>query len=139
MEDRWCNACGVKFTPRAQSPGQTYCALPQCQRARKQVWQQAKRRSDPDYSANQAKAQSDWVKRNPDYWRSYRQANPDYALRNRSSQNLRNTARRIAKSDASIEGITLKDGLYRLQLMEPSTESEKVVLVRLTVLGTLKR
>ena len=61
MEDRWCNACGIKFSPRAQSPHQAYCAQPDCQRERKRVWQQAKRRSDPDYTVNQSKSQQTTV------------------------------------------------------------------------------
>ncbi len=135
MEDRWCNACGCKFTPRAQSPKQTYCPLAECQQTRKQVWQQAKRRSDPDYSANQAKAQADWGRKHPDYWRSYRASNPDYTQGNRSNQQIRNAARRIAKSDASIDAILLQDGIYRLQLMGAKADSDKVMLVRLTILG----
>jgi hypothetical protein len=135
MEGRWCTSCGVKFTPRAQSPAQTYCPLTECQRMRKRVWQQAKRRSDPDYSANQSKAQADWARKNPDYWRSYRAANPEYTQGNRSSQQIRNATRRIAKSDASIDAILLQDGIYRLQPIGAEADSGKVILVRLTILG----
>lgn len=135
MEDRWCNSCGVKFTPRAQSPGQTYCPLAECQQTRKQVWQQAKRRSDPDYSANQAKAQADWTRKNPDYWRSYRTSNPEYAQSNRVNQRGRNAARRIAKKDASTESAALQDGIYRLQLIAADSHHDKEILVRLTILG----
>jgi uncharacterized Zn finger protein (UPF0148 family) len=135
MEDRWCSACGVKFTPRAQSPGQTYCPLAQCQRTRKQVWQQVKRRSDPDYSANQAKAQKDWAEKNPDYWRSYRATNPEYVQSNRVKQGSRNAARRIAKMDTSTRPGALSDGIYRLQLIGADAHPDKVVLVRLTILG----
>jgi hypothetical protein len=135
MEDRWCNACGRKFTPRAQSPKQTYCPLAECQQTRKQVWQQAKRRSDPDYSANQSEAQADWARKHPDYWRSYRAANPGYTQGNRSNQQVRNAARRIAKSDASAGAIALQDGIYRLQLIGADANSDKVVLARLTILG----
>lgn len=135
MEDRWCSACGVKFTPRAQAPAQAYCSLAQCQRTRKQVWQQAKRRSDPDYSANQAKAQNDWARKNPDYWRSYREANPEYVHSNRVNQRSRNAARRIAKMDASTSRVSIPDGIYRLQLLGADAEPDKVVLVRLTILG----
>jgi hypothetical protein len=135
MEDRWCNACGCKFTPRAQSPNQTYCSLAECQQTRKQVWQQAKRRSDPDYSANQSGAQADWARKHPDYWRSYRASNPDYTQSNRSNQQIRNAARRIAKSDASTGSGTLQDGIYRLQLIGAEADSGRVILVRLSILG----
>lgn len=72
MEERWCSACGQKFLPRAQCPRQSYCADPSCQKARKLLWQAIKRRSDRDYSANQARANEGWIHRNPDYWKRYR-------------------------------------------------------------------
>lgn len=134
MEDRWCSACGVKFTPRPQSPAQTYCPLAGCQRTRKQVWQQAKRRSDPDYSANQAKAQTDWTRKNPDYWRSYRAKHPEYVQSNRANQRGRNAMRQIAKSDASDGAAPLQEGIYRLQLIGEGASPDKVVLVRLVIL-----
>jgi hypothetical protein len=134
MEDRWCNACGLKFTPRAQSPRQTYCALEECQSIRKQVWQQAKRRSDPDYFENQAKAQSTWAKKNPDYWRSYRASHPEYVKNNRANQRSRNGARQIAKSDASSLTERLPDGIYRLQLMGANHALGSVLVVQLSFL-----
>lgn len=72
MEERWCSACGQKFVPRAQCPRQSYCANSACQKERKLLWQTTKRRSDSDYSANQAKANEAWTNRNPDYWKRYR-------------------------------------------------------------------
>lgn len=72
MEERWCSACGGLFHPRPQCPGQSYCSKDSCQKVRKLLWQRIKRRSDPDYVANQAKANSAWTKRNPEYWRRYR-------------------------------------------------------------------
>lgn len=72
MEERWCSACGELFHPRPQCPGQSYCSKVSCQKERKLLWQRIKRKSDPDYVANQAKANSAWAKRNPDYWRRYR-------------------------------------------------------------------
>lgn len=72
MEERWCSACGQLFSPRAQCPQQSFCSQPACQRARKHLWQRTKRHSDTDYAKNQAKANSAWSKRNPDYWRRYR-------------------------------------------------------------------
>ncbi len=73
MEVRWCSGCGQAFSPRPQSPRQTYCAAEPCQRERKLLWQKTKRRSDEDYVANQTKANAAWTRRNPDYWRRYRE------------------------------------------------------------------
>lgn len=49
-----------------------YCSKDSCQKERKLLWQRIKRRSDPDYVANQVKANTAWTKRNPGYWRRYR-------------------------------------------------------------------
>lgn len=72
MEERWCTACGELFQPRPQCPGQSFCSRVACQKERKLLWQRIKRKSDPDYLANQAKASSAWARRNPQYWRHYR-------------------------------------------------------------------
>lgn len=69
-----CACCGKPFAPRPQVPDQAYCSAPDCQRARKRQWQQAKRQSDPDYRTDQRAAQQAWAQRNPDYWRNYRTA-----------------------------------------------------------------
>lgn len=90
MATRWCSSCGQAFVPAPQVPRQMYCALPGCQRERRRLWQIAKRRSDPDYLANQARAQKAWSERNPEYWRTYRETNPGYASGNRAQQRVRN-------------------------------------------------
>ena len=74
MMHRRCACCGRPFEPRPQVPEQAYCSAPDCQRARKRRWQQTRLRSDPDYRHNQRDAQRAWLDRNPDYWRSYREA-----------------------------------------------------------------
>lgn len=73
MDQMVCVSCCRPFTVRPQSPAQTYCSAPECQRERRKLWNQHKLRDDPDYRANQRSAQQAWHARNPDYWRSYRQ------------------------------------------------------------------
>ncbi len=136
MEDKWCNACGSKFSPRAQAPHQAYCAQPDCQRERKRVWQQAKRRSDPDYTVNQSKSQQTWVKSRPGYWQTYRAANPEYTDRNRRLQRGRNEQRRIAKMDASTSHLPLPSGMYRIQYLEGEAGSDPISwMLRIAVIG----
>ena len=69
---RTCANCGTTFQPRPQVPNQAYCSSPECQRARKQRWQQDKIRTDPDYRESQRDAQRAWLARNPGYWANYR-------------------------------------------------------------------
>ena len=109
---RHCACCGKSFAPRPQTPSQTFCSSPDCQRARKGQWQRAKLQSDPDYRINQRAAQQAWSQRNPDYWHGYREARPDYAQRNREQQRSRDQARNddLAKMDVC----GLPTGLYRI-------------------------
>ncbi len=46
MEQKTCNACGRTFAPRPQTPNQTYCNHPECQRERRRRWQQQIRQGD---------------------------------------------------------------------------------------------
>ena len=128
METRRCEACGEGFHPRAQNPQQHYCSARACQRERRRRWQREKRRSDPDYRDNQARAQQHWRERHPQYWREYRRRHPEYVEGNRNAQRRRNRRRgvpeppaaTIAKMDAS-EGISpVPSGTYRLQPVDAS-------------------
>ena len=78
MECKPCVACGERFRPRAQAPRQSFCSTTGCQRERRRQWQRRRRREDPEYRDNQVRAQCAWVERNPDYWKKYRQKNPQY-------------------------------------------------------------
>ena len=134
MATRWCSSCGQAFVPAPQVPRQMYCALPDCQRERRRLWQMAKRRSDPDYLANQARAQKAWSERNPGYWRTYRVTNPDYANGNRAQQRARNRKRVIANMDLSPP--PLPTGIYELRLLraDPGIAKKDVWVVSLRVL-----
>lgn len=112
-----CAYCERPFAPRPQVPDQAFCSSPDCQRARKRQWQREKRLSDPDYRSNQQAAQRVWTQRNQGYWRSYREAQPEYERRNREQQRLRDVNDRnyehvsgLAKMDVS----TLPSGIYRI-------------------------
>lgn len=118
MEKRWCSACGMMFEPRAQSPRQAYCTSEDCQRARKRLWQRAKRKTDDDYYQNQLEAQKAWQQAHPGYWRQYRDAHPEYTDGNRSLQRARNARRAtdgklIANADAS-SSWPLPAGLFKM-------------------------
>lgn len=86
MANKICASCGKSFTARPQVPNQAYCSAPACQSERRQRWLREKIQTDPDYRENQLRNQREWMTRNPDYWRKYRDGNPGYAERNRSRQ-----------------------------------------------------
>lgn len=117
MESKRCASCGKSFHPRPQTPEQSYCSAPECQRERRRRWQQARQQNDPDYRANQARAQAAWATQHPDYWRDYRRAHPEYSERNRILQQKRDAHRRVrllAKKNAWTPETPVPAGLYRL-------------------------
>lgn len=134
MENRWCNACGEAFSPRPQSPRQFYCAKAECQRERRRLWQQAKRRSDPDYLSNQTQAQRAWTERNPNYWRRYREEHSSYTERNRLQQ--RNRYERNGRNVTAAKPFDLPpSGLYQIQRVDAKAGHKMDVwLVQLTAL-----
>jgi hypothetical protein len=138
MERKPCAACGRNFRPRPQTPNQAYCPTDACQKERRREWQKAKRRVDPDYRDNQAKAQRAWSLSNPDYWRQYRLAHPEYAIRNRAQQGERNERRLdplFAKMDSSAVKNALIPGIYRLQPVIPGIAKMDAWTVEITVLS----
>ena len=56
---RRCAACGRLFELQPQLPEQSYCSAPACQRERRKLWQRERLATDPDYQANQARAQAE--------------------------------------------------------------------------------
>lgn len=135
MNNRWCSACGKEFRPCPKAPKQSYCSEPGCQRERRRLWQQAKRRSDPDYLDNQARAQQAWCQRNPDYWRAYRTAHPVYTERNRELQRLRQGLA-IAKMDSFTPPLSLGTGVYQLRPLDNIGIAKMYALtVQITVIG----
>jgi hypothetical protein len=125
MEKRLCKKCRQLFKVRPQIPNQKYCSQKKCQRARKNVWQKAKIRTDKAYRQNQKEAQKRWHKSNPEYYQNYRKKNPEYTAKNRLAQAERNRRKRsvsglksiydvIAEMDLSSNKISIKSGRYTI-------------------------
>lgn len=90
-----CAGCGKPLQRCAQVPDQQYCGNAECQKMRRRRWKQAKRRSDPDYRENQARAQRAWLEHHPGFWRDWRARHPEYCERNRQQQRGRNARRGV--------------------------------------------
>ena len=139
MASTRCAGCGSPFTPRPQTPKQTFCPAAGCQRERRRRWQQQRRHADPAYLENQGRAQSSWVGRNPGYWRAYRAAHPEYVERNRELQHGRDAARRLhdlAKMDASTRESPIPSGTYHLSpVTRPHLAKMDVWTVQITVVS----
>ena len=92
MNQKRCPFCRGRFTP-LRNPNQRYCSASSCQKKRKNNYKREKLKIDADYQANQSKAQKNWSKQHPDYWKRYRSRNPEYTESNRIAQRNRNTNR----------------------------------------------
>ena len=105
-----CAHCSKEVSMSPRCKRQRYCTERACQVARKQVWRRQKTKEDPEYQAGQRLSQSKWLLRRPDYWRQYRERNPEKTRANRERQRLRDHIRyagdrskatlNLAKSDA---------------------------------------
>ena len=126
MITRICACCGEVFAPRPQSPNQSFCTNPVCQRDRRKQWQQKKLLVDPFYRENLQDAQRAWRTRNPDYSRNYRAANPQYTQKNREQQRIRCCPEReqdVAKTDMSTASFALHGipaGVYQIRHVQDS-------------------
>ena len=124
--ERICKSCDNPFQPHPKVPGQLFCRKLRCQKERRRRWQQKKRATDKSYKENQAAAQEAWLKRNPGYYKQYREDHPKYTRKNRMSQKERNEKRKrppnmpafvkskIAKMDDLIDEASLIPGYYIL-------------------------
>lgn len=128
MTQATCASCTRLFTVRPQSPAQTFCSEPECQRRRRQAWNKQKLASDPDYRANQLAAQRAWHGRNPDYWHSYR-------MRRKHPDAVSPLPGRRATSDASFCRAHASAGLCWIEIQTPGT-TEKMQTWRVAL--TLK-
>ena len=133
-----CAHCNCLFKANARVKNQRYCSEKDCQRARKNLWQKEKMANDPDYKANQRECQKRWRKRNPGYWKKYRDQHPESSERNRILQKNRDSKRRapseLAQMDASNSSLNVKPGAYYLVplLAQMDASIQKVVLIPAT-------
>ena len=111
-----CAHCHLQVEANPRSKNQKYCSARGCQRARKRAWQRQKMVMDPDYCANQKNAQDAWCEHNSDYWRRYRQGNPQYVERNRQLQKLRNAKRHSAPKSAKMDASQM---IAKMDALEP--------------------
>ena len=146
MEKILCVYCGDLFDPSPRHKNQMACKKPQCQRAKKAEWQRHKMKIDPVYNASQKISQKQWASANPDYWKRYRNMNPDKAERNRVLQTIRNRKARskksgtkmdtplIAKMDASKSGNFQALGQFWLVPVVAKMDALKVNIVKIPIL-----
>jgi hypothetical protein len=88
---------------------QRYCGEDRCQRARKAAWQRDRLATDPVRRDEHRQAHRDWLAKTPEYWREYRQRNPEKTKLNRLLQRLRRQRARHRRLAASPTATTRPD------------------------------
>ena len=127
---------------------QEFCHRIQCQNARKRRWRQNKRSRDPDYKINDQASSKAWRRKNPKYWSEYRKTHPEYVLRNRQKQFIRDQLRNrdkckvdaaslLANSDASHVENLIKHGIYRVIPQNTDLANSDALLVEISVISRL--
>lgn len=134
MNQNRCRHCHTFFLPNPRVKTQRYCQRPECQRARKALWQKQKMHQDTDYQTTHREAQKNWMEQNPGYWKIYRAGHPAYIQKNRLQQQNRDRKRRLArlaKMDALRPFSFIKPGSYFLapDLAKMDTLAQKVFLI----------
>jgi len=104
MKKITCINCSQEFVQSPRHKNQNYCRKQACQRAKKADWQRNRLKTDPEYKATQKLSHRKWLEANPDYWKGYRERNPEKVERNRLMQRLRNKRRRAKRSDTNRHG-----------------------------------
>lgn len=137
-----CCHCRCETSANARLKGrQSYCGDPPCQRARKAAWKREKLDQDSDYRLNHAAGNKSWRTSNPDYWREYRQKNPEKEKRNRLLQKLRRIKAQSyeARQDRAETKVAKVDALFieklqvdRMFWLKPAVAKVDALLVEIS-------
>jgi hypothetical protein len=137
-----CCHCRCETSANSRLKGrQSYCGDPPCQRARKAAWKREKLDQDSDYRLNHAAGNKSWRTSNPDYWREYRQKNPEKEKRNRLLQKLRRIKAQSCKvrQDLAETKVAKVDALFieklqvdRMFWLKPAVAKVDALLVEIS-------
>lgn len=148
--ERICRHCHGLFIP-VRNPRQQFCSQSACQNVRKSVLRREKQKNDRDYQENQNQACKRWRKKNPKYWKAYRETHPEYTEGNRSKQKKRQAmykealfkgagspcsgnASLIANSDALPPKSPVKAGRYQLIPFYGKIANSDALIVEISVI-----
>lgn len=95
MSQRRCRYCEQTFEPSKYQPGQMVCDRPSCQQRRRSEYRRRKLAIDSEYRQVCRDSSRKWRARNPEYWKRYRELNPDSVARNRERQQVRDRRRHL--------------------------------------------
>ena len=116
-----CLHCGKEVPRNPRLKNQKYCCEKECQRARMRTWKNRQYKKKSKYQKKSLVSQKVWRKKYQasQYQRDYREAHPEYVMRNREQQKERNKKRQKYHSTMIVKTYALllqprEDGLYTL-------------------------
>ena len=116
-----CLHCGKSVPSNPRIKKQKYCSEKDCQQARMRIWKNQQYKKNKRYLKKSHSDQKVWRKKYPadQYQRDYREAHPEYVIRNRELQRERNQKRRKDQSTMIVKTYALllqprEDGGYML-------------------------
>jgi hypothetical protein len=91
-----CLHCHKPFHPSAFHPKQSVCLSPECQHQRRSDYHRNKISTDTDYRQVCADSRRKWRENNPGYQQRYRSTHAEYCEQNRQKQQGRNQKRKLS-------------------------------------------
>jgi hypothetical protein len=92
---RLCRYCAKPFRPSRFHPAQAVCSNKACQDQRRAASRAQKLSSDAEYREVCRDSARKWRAGNKDYWKQYRERNPQSAAQNRNQQRQRDERQRL--------------------------------------------
>jgi hypothetical protein len=131
-----CVHCQTLFTPAFRHPHQTCCGGKKCVLAGRAKLQKKKMEKDPDYRENQKLSNQKWLEKNPDYFKKYRNKNPDSTTKNRMMQQIRNLKRTKIKSPAV--KVNLDELVAKMHLVNRAQPEQQISLWLLSTTAEIR-
>jgi hypothetical protein len=122
MEQRRCRYCTKLFQPSKYQPQQAVCSDPACQRQRRSEYRQQKLAADAEYRQVCQDSSRKWRTRHPEYWKRYRETNPDAVSRNREQQQNRDRKQRLLHLANNTSALDLKRSAAGVWLLNAQTK-----------------
>lgn len=120
MGERRCRCCDKNFQPSKYQPSQVVCSDAVCQQQRRSDYRRQKLAADPEYRQVCRDSSRKWRAENPEYWKRYRETNPDLVSRNREQQSKRDRKRRLLHLANNTSALDLKHAAASVWLLNAS-------------------
>ena len=121
MSQRRCPFCEQAFEPSKYQSQQTVCSQASCQQRRRREYRHAKLATDSEYRQVCRDSSRKWRARNPEYWKHYREQNPDSVARNREQQKARDRRQHLLDLANNTSALDLKHSAAGVWLLHAGT------------------